>query len=154
MGMEGELTWLPQSVPGLSIGGSFSILDTEITDKLVPTNDVREGDSLAFAPELQFNANARYDWTLASGLSAYVMGHIVYSDESYSDIITINRDLIDSWAMFGVTAGISSENWGATLYVDNLTDERAELSRTFINDRQRATYARPRTIGVRLNYSF
>lgn len=154
MGVEGDITWLPQAISGLSIGASFSILDTEITDKLVPTNDVREGDSLAFAPELQFNANARYEWTLSSGLNAHVMGHMAYSDESYSDIITINRDLIDSWTMFGVTTGISSDNWGATLYVDNLTDERAELARNYVNDRPRATYARPRTIGLRLNYNF
>jgi outer membrane receptor protein involved in Fe transport len=85
---------------------------------------------------------------------AHVMGHMAYSDESYSDIITINRDLIDSWTMFGVTAGLASDSWGATLYIDNLTDERAELSRNYVNDRQRATYARPRTVGIRLNFNF
>ena len=154
MGVEGDITWLPQALPGLSIGGSFSLLDTEITDKLVPTNDVREGDSLAFAPEVQFNVNARYEWDLSSGLMAHVMGHMAYSDESYSDIITINRDVIDSWTMFGVTAGLASDRWGATLYIDNLTDERAELSRNYVNDRQRATYARPRTVGIRLNFNF
>jgi len=138
----------------LSIGGSFSLLDTEITDKLVPTNDVREGDSLAFAPEVQFNVNARYEWDLSSGLMAHVMGHMAYSDDSYSDIITINRDVIDSWTMLGVTAGLASDRWGATLYIDNLTDERAELSRNYINDRPRATYARPRTVGIRLNFNF
>jgi len=154
MGIEGDITWLPQALPGLSIGGAFSLLDTEITDKLIPTNDVREGDSLAFAPEVQFNANARYEWNLSSGLMAHVMGHMAYSDESYSDIITINRDVIDSWTMFGVTAGLASDSWGATLYIDNLTDERAELSRNYVNDRQRATYARPRTVGIRLNFNF
>ena len=154
MGLEGEITWLPQAIAGLTIGASFSLLDTEITEVLTPTDDVRKGDSLAFAPEVQFNANARYDWTLSNGWDANAMVHVAYSDQSYSDIIVINRDLIDSWAMMGVSAGVSTESWDATVYVDNLTDERAELSRNYVNDRQRATYARPRTMGLRVSYKF
>lgn len=154
MGLEGEITWLPQAIAGLTIGASFSLLDTEITEVLTPTDDVRKGDSLAFAPEVQFNANARYDWTLSNGWDANAMVHVAYSDQSYSDIIIINRDLIDSWAMMGVSAGVSTASWDATVYVENLTDERAELSRNYVNDRQRATYARPRTMGLRLSYKF
>ncbi len=154
MGLEGTATWLPQSVPGLVIGASYSLLDSEITKKLLPTNDVRVGDSLAFAPEVQFNANARYNWTTAGGMDAHVMYNIAYSDESYSDIITINRDRLNSWTMMGITAGVETDTWAATAYVENLTDERAELSRNYVNDRERATYARPRTIGLRLSYKF
>ena len=154
MGLEGTVTWLPPSIPGLTIGTSFSLLDTEVTDKLIPTNDVRVGDSLAFAPELQFNANARYDWNLANGWRAHVMYNIAHSDESYSDIIIINRDLVKGWTMMGVSAGLASETWDATVYVDNLTDKRAELTRNYINDRPRATYARPMTMGLRLSYKF
>ena len=153
-GLEGTVTWLPQSMPGLVIGGSYSLLDSEITKKLLPTNDVRVGDSLAFAPELQFNANARYNWTMANGMDAHVMYNIAYSDESYSDIIRINRDRVNSWTMMGLTAGVETDTWKATAYVENLTDERAELSRNYVNDRERATYARPRTIGLRVSYKF
>ena len=130
------------------------MLDSEITKKLLPTNDVRVGDSLAFAPELQFNANARYNWTMANGMDAHVMYNIAYSDESYSDIIRINRDRVNSWTMMGLTAGVETDTWKATAYVENLTDERAELSRNYVNDRERATYARPRTIGLRVSYKF
>ena len=56
--------------------------------------------------------------------------------------------------MMGASVGVSSDNWDATFYVENLTDERAELSRNYVNDRSRATYARPRTVGVRLGYKF
>jgi iron complex outermembrane receptor protein len=82
-----------------------SFLDTEITDVLTPTDDVREGDSLAFAPEFQGNLTARYEWQWNS-MRAHVMGNLSHSAESYSDIITINRDRIDSWTMLGVTAGV------------------------------------------------
>jgi iron complex outermembrane receptor protein len=54
----------------------------------------------------------------------------------------------------GLTAGVTTDTWGAELYIDNLTDERAELSRNYINDRERVSYARPRTMGVRMTYNF
>ena len=50
------------------------------------------------------------------------MYNIAHSDESYSDIIIINRDLVKGWTMMGVSAGISTETWDAKVYVDNLTD--------------------------------
>jgi outer membrane receptor protein involved in Fe transport len=153
-GLEGTMTWLPPTIPGLTVGASYSLLDTEITDKLIPTNDVREGDSLAFAPEVQMNANARYEWGLSNGWNAHVMYNIAYSDESYSDIIVINRDRVKGWTMMGLSGGVSTDGWDATVYVDNLADKRAELSRSYVNDRPRATYSRPRTIGMRLNYKF
>jgi len=153
-GIEMDLIWAPESIDGLTISGGLSLLDTEITKVLVPTDDVRKGDSLAFAPEMQANLQARYEWSLEGGAMAHVMPHMSHSAEQYSDIIRINRDLIHSWTMLGITAGITTETWGAELFVDNLTDERAELSRNYINDRERVSYARPRTMGVRLTYNF
>ena len=108
----------------------------EVTDKLIPTNDVRVGDSLAFAPELQFNASARLEF------SQWMGAHVMYNVPiltSLGDIIIINRDLVKGWTMMGVSAGISTETWDAKVYVDNLTDKRAELTRNYINDRPRAT---------------
>jgi outer membrane receptor protein involved in Fe transport len=153
-GIEGDFIWAPPSMPGLNVVGAFSFLDTEITRVITPTNDVQVGDSLAFAPEMQFNLRARYEWSIDSGLTAHVMPHVTYSDESYSDIISINRDLIDSWTMWGLTAGVSSDMWSAELFAENLTDERAEIARSFVFDRERVTYARPLTMGVRVSYDF
>jgi outer membrane receptor protein involved in Fe transport len=82
------------------------------------------------------------------------MPRISFSAESYSDIITINRDRIDSWVMVGLTAGVTSDSWMAELYIDNLTDERAEISRNFVYDRARVSYARPMTAGIRVSYDF
>ncbi|MEH6557390.1 MAG: TonB-dependent receptor [Oceanicoccus sp.] len=153
-GMEGDVTWLPQSIEGLTLTGGFSILDTEITEVLIPTGDVIKGDSLAFAPEFQATLQARYEWQLDSGMTAHVMPHLSYSDEAYTDIITINRLKLDSWVMVGMSAGVSNDEWTAELYVDNLTDERAEVSGSFNYDRERISISRPMTGGFRFSYNF
>ena len=82
------------------------------------------------------------------------MPMISWSSDAYSDIITINRDLIDSWMMLGLTAGVAADRWSVTLYANNLTDERAEVSRSFVFDTKHVTYAQPRTFGVRASLSF
>lgn len=141
-------------MPGLIVSAAFSLLDTEITKVITPTDDVQKGDSLAFAPEFQANLSARYEWDMFDGMTAHVMPHMSHSDESYSDIIRINRDKIESWTMYGITAGLTADSWTAEAYVDNITDERAELSRSFVYDVQRVSYARPRTMGLRVSFNF
>ncbi len=151
-GVEGDVTWL--AMDGLTISAAFSYLDTEITDVLVPTGDVVEGDELAYAPEFQGNLSARYVWDVSSELTAHVMPNISYSDSSYSDIIRINRDELDSWTLVGITAGVTNGTWMVEAFVDNLTDEEAALGANYVNDRSRFAYARPLNGGIRLSYEF
>ncbi len=154
-GFEGDFIWLPEFSDGLTVSGAFSFLDSEITEVLTPTNDVRAGDELAFAPGFQGTLRARYEWDWGnSGLVAHVMPSISWSAESYSDVITINRDRIDSWTMLNISAGFSSETWRAELFVNNLTDERAEVARNFVFDRTTVTYAQPLTVGLRAGFNF
>jgi outer membrane receptor protein involved in Fe transport len=153
-GMEADMIWAPESVEGLTISAGVSMLDTEITKTLTASTDVVAGDSLAFAPELQGNLQARYEWQTDSGMTAHIMPHLAHSAESYSDIIRINRDRIHGWTMLGLTAGVTTDTWGAEMYINNLSDARAEMARNYINDRERVSYAAPRTMGVRMTYNF
>ena len=154
-GLESDFTWLPEWSDGITVAGAVSWLNSEITRKITPTNEVRVGDALAFAPSFQGNLRARYEWELpGNGWVAHVMPMINWSSESYSDIITINRDLIDGWTMLGVTAGVAGDGWAVTFYASNLTDERAEVSRSFVFDTNHVTYAQPRTFGIRTSFDF
>ncbi len=159
IGIEGDFTWAPYSIDGLTIAGAFSLLDTEITDVLVPTNDVLAGSDLAFAPAYQGNLRARYEWDLereiaGSSLTAHVMPQIVFSDDSVSDIVEINKGDVDGYVTIGATLGVTADQWSAELFGTNLTGEYAELSNSFQFDRNRVTPMRPRTIGVRVGYDF
>ncbi|MEM5518184.1 TonB-dependent receptor [Henriciella sp. AS95] len=158
-GLEGDFTWGPDSMPGLTVAGAFSLLDSEITEVLTPTNDVIVGSELAYAPSYQGNLRVRYEWDLEQEiagqyLTAHVMPQLVFSDGSFSDIIEINKAELDSYATLGVTAGVTADKWAAELFVTNLTNEYAALSNDFVFDRERVTPMRPRTIGLRLSYDY
>ncbi len=153
-GIEGDITFMPESFDGLTIGGAFSFLDTEITEVLIPTQDVRKGSELAFAPSFQGNIRFRYEWMTDSGLLAHVMPQISFSDDSYSDVIEMNKDVVDSWVTVNFRAGVRKDSWSGEFFVDNVFDERAEISRNYVNDRKRVTYMRPMTIGVRFSQEF
>ncbi|MEX1237138.1 MAG: TonB-dependent receptor, partial [Pseudomonadales bacterium] len=85
-GIEGDFIWAPVAIDGFTVNGAFSILDTEITRVITPTNDVLQGSELAYAPDFQATVRARYEWYLDSGLRAHVMPHLAYSAESFSDV--------------------------------------------------------------------
>jgi len=153
-GVEGDVTWSPIAMEGLTVNGAFSFLDTEVTDVLIPTGDVRVGDSLAFAPKFQGNLRARYEWETAGGKTAHIMPQVVHTSSSFSDIIIINRDKVQGWTTFGLSAGLTSDDWGLEIFADNITNKRNELTRFYGNDVERVTYGRPRTIGARVSYDF
>ena len=146
-GIEGDFVYFTMN--DLMLSGAFSLLDTEITKSLVPTGDVIVGQELAFAPGFQGNLSARKEWGLSAGNTGFWQAQVNVSDRSYSDIMAPNRAQQDSYSLVNVRAGIDSNDWTAEIYVDNLFDERAELSNTFVFDRQRIAVVRPTTIGLR-----
>ena len=42
MGLEGDVTYLPANIKGLTVTGAFSFLDSEVKEVLVPTEDVEK----------------------------------------------------------------------------------------------------------------
>lgn len=153
-GVESSFILAPENIPGLTVTGAFSILDTEITKVITPTGDVTKGAELAFAPTFQSNIRFRYEWDVGTDYLAHVMPQIVYSGKQRSDIIEINDAPVDNWVTFGLSAGLTAEQWSFEIFGDNLTDKRGELSNNFVFDRERVTVIRPRTIGVRVGFRY
>ena len=152
-GVEGDFIYVTGN--GLTLSGAFSILDSEIVKNLVPaTGDIVVGDSLAFAPEIQANLAARKEWGLSSGNTGHWQAQMTISDSSFSDIMQPNRAVQDAYSLFNLRAGISNDEWMAELYLDNVTDKRADISNTFIFDRERVGIVKPRTLGIRYKKSF
>ena len=152
-GVEGDFIYAP-NIDGWIYSGAFSMLDTEITSSLVPTNDIKVGSELAFAPGFQGNLSARNEWGMSSGNVGHFQAQLVWSDSSYSDVMEPNKALQDSYSYINIRAGISNDDWMAELYIDNINDERAEISNTFVFDRQRVAVIRPTTVGLRYKKYF
>ena len=152
-GVEGDFTYFANK-EGLTVAGAFSLLDTELTRKLVPTDDVVVGSDMAFAPGMQFNLRARQEWGMSNGNIGHAQVQLTHSDDSYSDIMEPNKALQNSYTTVDVRFGMSNDEMTAELYIDNVTDERAEISNTFVFDRQRVSYIRPTTVGIRYKKNF
>ena len=153
VGLEGDFIYYPD-LDGWMLSGAFSLLSTEITKSLVPTDDIVVGSDLAFAPGIQGNLAARKEWAMASGNTGHYQAQLTWSDDSYSDVMAPNKALQDSYSFINMRAGISNDAWLAEIYIDNITDERAEINNTFVFDRQRVGIIRPTTVGLRFKRHF
>ncbi len=153
-GLEANFTIAPRAVPGLTISGAASFLDTKITEVLTPTDDVVQGRSLAFAPPFQGNIRARYEFDLSPTITAYVQPQVTHSAAKFTDIIEINRLRLDGFTVFDLATGIAKDNWRFEVFGDNLFDERAQVSGNFVNDRARVVINRPLTVGMRMSYRY
>ena len=151
-GVEGDFVYYTDN--GLILSGAFSVLDTEITKSLVPTADVVVGSDLAFAPGFQANFTARKEWGTSSGNTGHWQAQFNHSRASDSDIMEPNRATQASYFLTNIRAGVSNDNWTAEMYINNITDERAEISNTFVFDRQRVAVIRPLTLGLRYKLKF
>jgi iron complex outermembrane recepter protein len=120
------------------------------------------GGVLGGSPRSKHKLGVRWDTSLANGwgLNALLMAR--YTGVKPSDRLDApNERVFDykSYTQYDANIGINTDKWDASLWVENLTDERALTSfqgtsavgaRTGI----RAIYVKPRTIGVNLSYKF
>ena len=88
-GVDGDFIWVPAA--NLTIAGSFSFIDTEIT-KLNAQLDgvsVPVGSELPFSPDFAGSLRGRYDFELPfmGGVGAYISSAISYTGESKAGIV-------------------------------------------------------------------
>jgi outer membrane receptor protein involved in Fe transport len=154
-GVEGDVTWAPNA--NLLIQGSFSINDTKLTE-IPDSAAVREflapvGSDLALAPPFQGNVRARYQWFLDE-YTVHAQAAFIYTARSFSSIIADDRFRQSDWATVDLSTGVKRGRWGAELFVENLTDTRAQLFINTQDDIKRTTTNRPRTMGLRVSFDY
>ena len=64
------------------------------------------------------------------------------------------RYVQDDYVLLDLSVGLQSDTWGAELFVDNVTDERAEMHIDTLQYVPKVVTNRPRTFGVRLSYDY
>ena len=153
LGLEADIIYWPTD--NLSLTGAISLNDSELVEKPARSGDfiVDEGSSLAMSPDMQASLTARYSFAVAD-LPSYWQLSGRYSSESYSSIIVDDRFPMKSHATFDGAIGVEFDKLTLELYGQNLTDKRAQLFISNMDDIPRTVTNRPRTLGLRVSWDY
>jgi outer membrane receptor protein involved in Fe transport len=154
-GVEFDLTWRINDKWMASLAAAYNDAETTADFILPPDTgstspfQVPNGTPLPNVPEIKANVVLRYDSDLRPNLPGYAQLTWTYVDDTTSEIVPASAFPQDSYTIANLRAGVSKGSWGVDLFVDNLTDERADL---YIHPRSYAlttTTNRPLNYGVR-----
>ncbi len=169
-GFEWEATWLPIDNLTLSTSGAYN--DGGLTkpfcrdSTIVCTNGIANapsGTQLPITPLWKVNGSARYEWSVWGNYTAHLQGSFVHESGTWSDLRIFERSLLGKNKAFTTvdfTTGIGQDDWMLELYVQNATDERAELGRYAECTPGTCGFepyiltAQPRTIGLSFSRKF
>ena len=177
MGLDMSGSW--QMTDNFNLRGSFSYTKAELTENvpdLVTTigppgfgtvfEAGQSGDRLPGSPETQFSLFGSYVHPLSNGNDITVEGGYAWQGDVFDEAGERGNSLtLPSYGRGSVAVGYQTDTWSATAYIDNVFDELAETSvaanalfNQTINGANvrsfRTNVLPPRTVGVRLNYSF
>jgi iron complex outermembrane receptor protein len=135
---------------GFQINGAASWIEAELTEDYIrnlstQNVDAPTGTELPDIPKFKLALTGRYEFDFM-GEDAFAQGSYRYV--GYNDLFVAARQKQDAYSIINVSTGIDRDSWGASLYVNNVADERAELNRNAATFDERITTNRPRTIGV------
>ncbi len=152
-GAELELWWL--AAEGLDFRFGLGWLDTEITRSEVA--GVAEGSWLPNSPEWNFNALARYQFSLTGNLDADMLFDLSYQDDVAFDIIRAPVvALEDGYWLANARIGIGrpDERWNVYLWAKNLFDEEYRTQVLFSSIGYGENWSMPRTWGIGATFNW
>jgi len=147
---------------GLTFSFSGSYNHAESTAAIADSaGEIPKGIALPYTPEWQLSSVLRYD-TQWGESGVYAQGAWNYSDGMTTDLRPAFAEETSSYNIVNLAFGIARNNWHADLFIDNATDERAELDKatpqfqgTYYS-KSGSFYAtnQPRSIGLRFGQKF
>jgi len=145
----------------LSLRANATWLDAEIKSSIPGLDDVGPGSKLPFAPEFKGSFMANYHWptSMLGSNESYVQfqfSHVGSSLNQVQEIVGGNAPqmTMESYETTSLKFGMNGEDWEASIFVNNIGDERGQLYHDVTDfepffGRQRTAVIRPREIGVR-----
>ena len=135
-GITGEVDWIPSE--RWRIGANAMWLEAEIDSvSSGPEAGIEPGRQLPSTPELQAAAWATYTWPVnfISGGELFLRGQVSYMGETETNLVAFGLDTTDpnfinhSYTIADLRLGLiaADGSWQIDLYVNNVTDERAEI---------------------------
>ncbi|MDP9085250.1 MAG: TonB-dependent receptor [Pseudomonadota bacterium] len=175
-GVEADLNWTPTPAFTFTASGAYtdartrqnicSAADPTFTCVTTPTGGANStlapsGTRLPITPKFKANATARYSVPVGADFKAYVQGLVAYQSSASTDIRVVPAAVLGRLAAYttaNLAIGAETQRYTFELFVQNITDKRAEISRyqacSVCNQRNYTVVATPRTIGIRAGAKF
>lgn len=164
-GFEFNFDWL--ATEGLEINGLVAYNDATISqtatlDFLGFPLTATEGSRLPITPEWKASLSTQYTFQREfMGAQPFVRFDLAYTGESINAISGLEAvvgnvppTIQDPYTVGDIRVGLDGDKWSASLYLENMWDERAS---TFVNNRwakRRFGINQPRTVGVTFRKRF
>jgi len=158
-GFELELNALPTR--GLEFSGSLAYQKARLTEDQ-PLAEVdfdvgQDGDRIPNVPKWTASAAAQYSFPISDeikGVARVDYSYVGSSNTYFSPRSEFFQNL-DAYSLVNLKAGIRTDRWEATLFVNNVADKRAEVDKLYQLDSPLSVFTtRPRTIGINLGVNF
>jgi len=157
-GAEAEFRYRPDEHWDFSLGGS--LIDTKLEDDeptTVGSFPGQKGDEFPNVSKFTGYASVSYRGSLTSSLDGLFRVDVNHRGDSATEFNSDNPfyHKLDSYTVANVNLGVISENWKATVYVNNVfnNDDAVDIAHS-----DQEAYAirilRPRTFGIRMSYSY
>jgi len=170
-GVETDVTWLPTA--GFTLNASAAYTDAKAENNLCAIDDptfqcagagnsiaAPKGTRLPITPKFNFALTGRYEWEVGK-YRPYTQLLVKYRDQASSDLRVVQAAALGPLpesTTANLAVGVTWADWMVEGFVDNLTDERSQLTRyvecSVCFQRAYAVVETPRTIGVRLGSKF
>jgi len=120
------------------------------------------GGQLPYVPELKMSATGRWNMNYGS-LPGHIQAAVSFTDDSWTELNDADRQVQNAYTILNLSTGVQGESWSLDLFIDNATDERAEITRNHGNYYDpldvlfydtNLTVNRPRSIGLRYGRRF
>ncbi|HVK82013.1 MAG TPA: TonB-dependent receptor, partial [Verrucomicrobiae bacterium] len=147
----------------LRMGGALGYADAEIVaDTISATGVIPEGSPLAHAPLWSGSTFIEYAHPLSTGDELRLRVDARYTGERQNSVDVVGQPgtPLDDYTIVNALAAYQADAWSLNFYVNNLTNELAELNALMFGDPLIgdvvAGYVRnrPRTAGVQLRVEF
>jgi iron complex outermembrane receptor protein len=164
VGAEFDLSWLAADNLNLSLAGSFNKAEleepywrSELDEQAGEPPLAPKGQEMPFVPEVQLTTIARYNLDFGS-FPGYLQAAASYTGATWNYLETADRLRQDAYTLLNLSAGIENDNWTLDFFINNATDERAQISvyePSYGGATDSTTVTnRPRAIGIRFGQKF
>lgn len=172
-GVEADFLWVPTDQ--LSLAGSFSLIDADLTEDFcvsldptgkplpealcAPDEFAPAGTRLPVTASFKSNLTARYEFN-AFTLPSFLQGTVAYNGSARAELLPADSARVgkqDAYVTLDFSAGVAYGNASLEMYVDNALDERYEVNRYVQCVVCTAPYAiigQPRTLGIKFGQKF